>query len=193
MAVRTVDDYINNTAWVARIEGFFDRVDQNKNGTLEVADFTALLETFNRELKPDPKVYENLRQVVMEHITAMGVTPGKKVTKEEHVKNVANMSVAEHTKRLNGEKMSLAKVNDALYDLFDSNRDGAVTLEEFRTVMKIVYGCDDEAADATFRRIDTNKNGKIERKELTDHELKYWYDLNDEASKDFYGAKYTEK
>ena len=35
-----------------------------------------------------------------------------------------------------------------------------------------------------------NKNGKIERKELTDYELNYWFSLNDEASKGFYGAKY---
>ena len=126
----------------------------------------------------------------MEHIAAMGVTPGIKVTKDEYVKNMANMAVIEHAKRLNGEEMSLAKVNDALYDLFDINHDGVVTLEEFRTVMNIAYGCDAEEADATFRLIDTNKNGKIERKELTDYELNYWFDLNDEASKGFYGAKF---
>ena len=190
MAVRTVDDYINNATWVTRIKGFFDRVDENRNGTIEVADFTSMLENFNREVKPDPKLYENLRQVVMEHIAAMGVTPGNKVTKDEYVNNVANMAVVEHAKRMNGEKMSLAKVNDALYDAFDTNRDGAVTLEEFRTVMKVAYGCDAEEADATFRLIDTNKNGKMERKELTDYELNYWFDLNNEASKGFYGAKF---
>ena len=190
MAVRTVDDYMNNEAWVTRVKGFFDRMDENRNGTIEVTDFTIMLDKFNRELKPDPKVYENLRQVVMEHIAAMGVTPGIKVTKDEYVKHMANMAVVEHAKRLNGEKMSLAKVNDALYDMFDINHDGVVTLEEFRTVMKIAYGCDAEEADATFRLIDTNKNGKIERKELTDYELNYWFDLNDEASKGFYGAKF---
>ena len=80
MAVRTVDDYMNNAAWVTRIKGFFDRTDENRDGTIEVADFTVMLDKFNREVKPDPKVYENLRQVVMDHIAAMGVTPGNKVT-----------------------------------------------------------------------------------------------------------------
>ena len=74
--------------------------------------------------------------------------------------------------------------------MFDINHDGVVTLEEFRTVMKIAYGCDAEEADATFRLIDANKNGKIERKELTNYELNYWFDLNDEASKGLYGAKF---
>ena len=104
MAVRTVDDYIINTAWVTRIKGFFDRMDENRNGAIEVADFTVMLDNFNREVKPDPKVYENLRQVIMEHIAAMGVTPGNKVTKDEYVKNMANMAVAEQAKRLKGEK-----------------------------------------------------------------------------------------
>ena len=35
------------------------------------------------------------------------------------MKNMANMAVAEQAKRLKGEKMSLAKINDALYDMFD--------------------------------------------------------------------------
>ena len=193
MAVPTVDDYIKNTAWVTRMEVFFDCVDQNKKGTLEAEDFTAVLETFNRELKPDPKVYENLQQVVTEHITAMGVTPGKKVTKEEYVKNMANMAVAEYTKLLNGEKMSLAKVNDALYDLFDGNHGGTVTLEQFRTIMRIAYGMDNEVADTTFHRIDTDKDGKIEHKEMTDLEVNYWFNLNHETSKSFYGCKYEGK
>ena len=193
MAVRTVDDYTNNTAWVTRMEVFFDCVDQNKKGTLEAEDFTAVLETFNRELKPDPKVYENLQQVVTDHITAMGVTPGKKVTKEEYVKNMANMAVLEYTNHQKGEKTSLAKVNDAFYDLFDGKHGGTVTLEEFRTVMRIAYGCDKEVADATFHRIDTDKDGKIEHKVMTDFEVNYWFNLNHEASKSFYGCKYEEK
>ena len=192
MAIRSEDDYMNNAAWVARIKGFFDCVDYNKNGTIEVADFTAMMDKLKREIKQaDPKLLENFRQVVMdEHIVAMGITPGKKLTNDEYVKNMAKMAVEEHAKRVRGEKMSLAKVNDAMYDLCDVNHDGTVTLDEFTNVMTIMYGCDAKEAEATFHRIDTNKNGKIEREELTDYELKFWFDLNDEASKGFYGAKY---
>ena len=192
MAVRSVDDYMNNAAWVARIKGFFDWVDQNKNGTIEVADFTAIIDNLKREVKlADPKLYDNFRHIVMdEHIVAMGITPGKKLTKDEYVKNMAKMAVVEHAKRVRGEKMSLAKVNDAMYDMFDINGDGTVTLDEFTTVMKIAYGCDANKAEATFRLIDTNKNGKIERKEFTDYELKFWFDLNDDGCKGFYGVNY---
>lgn len=190
MAVRTADDYLNNTAWVTRIKGFFDRVDQNKNGTIEVKDFEDLLANVNREIKPDAKVYENFRQVVMEHITNMGITPGKKLTKDEYVKNMAKMAVVENAKKGKGEKASLAKVNDALYDMVDINRDGFVTLDEFRTVTKVAYGCNAAEAEAGFRAIDTNKNGKIERKELTDYEVNFWFGLDDEANKELYGTKF---
>ena len=190
MAVRTVDDYINNATWVTRIEGFFDLIDEKKNGTIEHAHFTNMLENINRELQPDPKCYENLRQVVMEHTAAMGVTSESTLTKDEYVKNMANMAVVEHRKRMNGEKTSLAKFNDAFYDALGTTRDGVVTLEEFRTVMKVAYGCDAKEADATFRRIDTDNDGKVERKKLTDYEFNHWFDLNDEASKGFYGDKF---
>ena len=192
MAARSADDYMKNAVWVNRIRGFFTRMDQNKNGFIEAADFEILLNNLARETKQaDPKVHEKLRKVLMEkHIVAMGITPGKKLTKEEYVKNMAKMAAVEHGKRMRGEKLSLAEVNDAMYDVMDTNRDGTVSLGEFTTVMKIAYSCDDKEAEATFRRMDTNKNGKLEREELTDYELKFWFDLNDEASKGFYGAKY---
>ena len=192
MAVRSANDYMKNTAWVKRIQEFFTRVDQNNNGTIEAADFEVMLNNLARVAKrTDPKILERFRRIEMDkHIVAMGITPGKKLTSEEYVNNMAIMAAVEHGKLMRGEKLSLAEVNDAMYDVMDFNQDGSVSLDEFTTVMKIMYGCDAKEAEATFSRVDTNKNGRVEREELTDYELKFWFDLNDEASKGFYGAKY---
>ena len=192
MAVRSANDYMKNTAWVKRIQEFFTRVDQNNNGTIEAADFEVMLNNLARVAKrTDPKILERFRRIEMDkHIVAMGITPGKKLTSEEYVNNMAKMAAVEHGKLMRGEKLSLAEVNDAMYDVMDFNQDGSVSLDEFTTVMKIMYGCDGKEAEATFNRVDTNKNGRVEREELTDYELKFWFDLNDEASKGFYGAKY---
>ena len=92
MAVHTVDDYLNNGTWVARIKSLFDFVDLNKNGTLEVDDWIRYVDNVNREVKPNPKLYENLRQAMLNAIAAMGVLPGKKLTKDEFVKNFAEMA-----------------------------------------------------------------------------------------------------
>lgn len=120
----------------------------------------------------------------------MGITAGKKVTKDEYLKNMAKMAVSQHAKRIRGEKVSLENLNDAMYDLLDTNHDGTVNLSEFKIVMNVVFGCNAKEAEATFRRMDTSKNGKIERKTLTDYEMKFWFDLDDEASKGFYGDKF---
>ena len=160
MAVRSANDYMKNTAWVKRTQEFFTRVDQNNNGTIEAADFEVMLNNLARVAKQtDPKILERFRRIEMDkHIVAMGITPGKKLTSEEYVNNMAKMAAVEHGKLMRGEKLSLTEVNDAMYDVMDFNQDGSVSLDEFTTVMKIMYGCDAKEAEATFSLVDTNKN-----------------------------------
>ena len=39
--------------------------------------------------------------------------------------------------------------------------------------------------------MESNKNGKVERRELVDHELKHWFGLSDDqASKGIFGSKF---
>ena len=63
MAVRTIDDYMKNVAWVTRVKGSL--ISWMKIGVeLKVVDFTIMLGNFNREVKSDSsKVYKNLHQV----------------------------------------------------------------------------------------------------------------------------------
>ena len=190
MATYTVDDYLTNTIWVARMKSLFDFVDLNKNGTMEVDDWLRYVDNINREVKPDPKLYENLRQAMLNNIAAMGITPGKKVTKDEFVKNIAKMAIKENNKRSRGERTYLDILEDAWYDTVDTNHDGFITLDEYRIVMKACNFSPDEV-EAGFRAMDVNKNGKVERKELVDHELNYWFGLsNDQANKGMFGSKF---
>lgn len=190
MAAHTVDDYLNDATWVARMKSLFDFVDLNKNGTMEVDDWIRYVDNINREVKPDPKLYENLRQAMLNNIAAMGVLPGKKLTKDEYVKNIAEMAIKENAKRSRGERTYLDILEDAWYDTVDTNHDGFITLEEYRIVMK-ACNFSPEEVDAGFCAMDTNKNGKIERKELVEHELNYWFGLSDDqASKGMFGAKF---
>ena len=190
MAVHTVDDYLNNGTWVARIKSLFDFVDLNKNGTLEVDDWIRYVDNVNREVKPNPKLYENLRQAMLNAIAAMGVLPGKKLTKDEFVKNFAEMAVTDSEKRSRDEKTYIGILENAWYDTLDINRDGFVTLDEYRIVLK-AWGFTPEEVEAGFSAMDTNKNGKISRKEFVDHVLDYWFGLSeDQARKGMFGARY---
>ena len=190
MAVHTVDDYLNNGTWVARIKSLFDFVDFNKNGTLEVDDWIRYVDNVNREVKPNPKLYENLRQAMLNAIAAMGVLPGKKLTKDEFVKNFAEMAVTDSEKRSRDEKTYIGILENAWYDTLDINHDGFVTLDEYRIVLK-AWGFTPEEVEAGFSAMDTNKNGKISRKEFVDHVLDYWFGLSeDQARKGMFGARY---
>ena len=75
-------------------------------------------------------------------------------------------------------------------DVVDKSHDGFITLDEYHIVMK-AYNFSREEVEAGFRAMDANNNRKIERKELVDHELKYWFGLSDDqASKGMFGAKF---
>ncbi len=68
-----------------------------------------------------------------------------------------------------------------------------MTLDEYRTVLK-ACNFNPSAADETFKLlIDTNRNGKIETKELNDHEFKFWFTLDDQDSKGMFGDKFEKK
>ena len=84
MAANTADDYLNNTMWVApRMKSLFDFVYFNKNGTMEVDDWLCYVDNINREVNPDPKLYENLSQTMLNNIAAMGVTPGNNLNSQK--------------------------------------------------------------------------------------------------------------
>ena len=77
---------------------------------VDYEDFMAIVDRFNREVKPDPTLYENLRQAAIEHIESIGFTLGKKLEKDEFVKGFAKKAVMEHDKRTRGEKSILSNL-----------------------------------------------------------------------------------
>ena len=177
MAAPTVNDYMNNEKWVARIKMGFDMIDINKNGTVEEEDWTRWIENIKRDVNPDAALLDKLKKAMGDYTAAVGVIAGKKLNKDEYVKAMAEMAAAETARKAKGEKMLSASVNDAWHDVVDKNHDGFITLDEFRTVMK-ACNATQAMADARFNAIDKDKNGKVERKELREAEEKFWYGLD---------------
>ena len=71
---------------------------------MEVDDWIRYVDNINREVNPDPKLHKNLRQAMLNNIAAMGVTTGKKLTKDEFLENIAEMAIKENDKRTRGER-----------------------------------------------------------------------------------------
>jgi Ca2+-binding EF-hand superfamily protein len=54
---------------------------------------------------------------------------------------------------------------DVFFKMFDANRDGAISCEEFSLFFK-GYEIDDAQAEEAFRQMDTNGDGRITREEM---------------------------
>ena len=177
-AFTMADEYLCNPQWVHRMHEVFASMDLNKNGYLELDDWLTMVRNIERDTKADAALIAKLNEVMHEYCAGMGLTPGKKSTREEFVKDMAAFAASERSKTKAGERPLLFKTNDAWYDVVDTNHDGFVTRDEYRIVMK-AGSYSTAAADASFDHIDTNKDGKIERKELYQHEFNFWYELDD--------------
>lgn len=163
------------------MEAAYKIVDYNKDGFLSVEDWELWVDNIERDVNPDPNLIDTLRTRMREYCAGMGITPGVKATMGEFIKGMAAMAERERAKRLRGDETLLERLNHAWYDVVDTNHDGCVTLEEYRKVLK-ACNLDPSTADQSFKVIDKNQNGKIERSELTNFEFQFWFMLDDEDS-----------
>ena len=155
----------------------FQLIDFNKNGFLSPDDMHLWVNNIEKELQPQPdaKLIAKLREEMVVYTAAMGLLPGKESNREQFVKDMAAMGVREVAKHKKGEQTLLERVNNAWYDVVDTNHDEAITSEEYQAIAK---ACNLGDVGEFFKTLDKNKNGKLERKELNDYEFNQWFGLN---------------
>jgi len=111
-----VEDYLKNEKWVARVQSAFDMIDINKNGTVEEEDWKRWVENVKKDVNPDAKLLDNLNNKMADYIKGMGLAPGKKLNKDEYLKAMAEMAVAENARKAKGERTLGSYINDAWHD-----------------------------------------------------------------------------
>ena len=185
----TVQDYLNNAKWVKRIDESFDTFDANKNGYITREEWLITVDKFAKIVTDRPAEIAKLRAATSEHANAMGLTEGVQVDKKKFRELAAAMSLAEIGRRDRGEMTMVEKADNARFDVLDKNRDGYVTWDEYKVVLKVV-GLDEEVGRATFDLLDRNKSGKIDRKEYTDSNIKFWCTLDDPDTQRMYGDRF---
>ena len=188
ISMSTVQDYLQNTAWVHRMEHLFKVLDTNKNGYITLKDVHLGADNFEKEVKPAAHLMAAVRARNEECYATIGVVPGKQTTKEEFLKGVATLAIAEKARKEKGEETLLDKVNNAWYDAVDTNHDGYVRLDEWRSVLRASNM--EGAADEIFKALDKSKAGKIERKVLSDNDFKFWFVLDDSDTQGMFGDKF---
>ena len=140
------------------------RFDINKDGYFSGEDFELMAERMIEYGKPPKEQAEFVHKGFMKFVGLFGLKPGEKVPLEEMAqrihKAVLAIPIAEH-------KTILHDVHEPLFDIIDLNKDGHISLEEFKVYFHVA-GADltDEETVHSFSTIDADKNGEISRDEF---------------------------
>ena len=183
-------EHSQHPAWQRRMEELFHRLDRDKDGFVSMNDFTAQVDKFEGEYASSarPGSIKNLRSCMEEICIAMGLTPGKKATKYEFIRDILVYAPREMEKRQKGQDALVDKLNHAWYDAICTNHEEHVTLEEWRVITN-AWQLDQSIADSTFSALDPESDGKISRKALNDKLFMFWFAGEDEHSRQLFGEK----
>ena len=185
----TVQDYLKCPKWVKRIDEIFHQGDKNGKGVLSIENWDVFVDNLAKAVPDRQSEVAKLRAATLEYANAMGLTEGVKADKQKFRELAANMVVAEITKVKRGEDTVMEKMENAVFDLLDTNRDGFITFNEYMVRIKAASFPED-AAQATFALLDKDKSGQIERKEYISSLFKFWFHLDDPEVQGMFGSKY---
>ena len=143
----------------------FARLDLNKDGYISREDFEIMSEKLVAETKGMTKEQVDATyRGIMNVADAFGLKKGVKKTVEEAAKSANNLILSMTPEE---KKAILRSSHDPLFDAIDTNKDGHISLEEFKVYFHVVAPDITEAEIIhSFNTIDANKDGKISREEF---------------------------
>jgi len=168
------NELLNDPAWVARMEKYYDTIDKNKKGVITIDKVQSWATNLEKLCNPSANEMVKLRARLYKFWGKIGLKQEVFMTKEQFLEGVERLRADEASKCKNGYVTNLDKVNDAFFDIIDTNNNNILTLEELQYVMgaatkKI------EDVDKFMNQADEDKNGVIARDEFLDSERKFWY------------------
>jgi Ca2+-binding EF-hand superfamily protein len=148
---------------------FFGLYDLNKNGYLHLEDFTGIAEKLceKMEYKSGSRHHEFLvRKTVALFYRLLNDIPHpeQQVIHLEEWLDFFEKAILKAGKEENLEEY-IEIIIGYLFDLFDENNDGYISVEEYKKVFEI-YGIDIEYVDKAFDNLDLNKDYRLSRYEL---------------------------
>ncbi|MFC6066627.1 EF-hand domain-containing protein [Streptomyces ochraceiscleroticus] len=158
-----------------RLRRRFELWDKNNDGRIERSDWQGeverLLRAFNETANsPKGKALSSAYMGMWDNLAAQaGVKSGDSVDFEQF-KNAAAKQLLDQGK--SGFDKGLRPTIKAILDLADTDGDGQVSREEFRTWIKVAGG-EESKADEAFQRIDTDNSGQLSVEELIEAVRKF--------------------
>lgn len=125
-------DLTKNLVWVGQMGAYFDSVDVDKSGTVDIGEFLQWAENMRELCKATDAEMVNLREQLKKFWGAMGLKPGIEMTKEEFLQGMNRLAQDELHRKQRGEKTLHEQLNNAFFAVMDVNNDGTVTLDELK-------------------------------------------------------------
>ncbi|XP_020903019.1 obelin [Exaiptasia diaphana] len=178
-------DLAKNPVFVERLGSFFDVYDLNEDKYLTIEELLKCGKRMGEMCKATPAENMAMERGLQEFWGEVGLTPGKKLTKEEFIHGFSRHAQNELRRKAENKPTLHEKMNNAFFDVCDINNDGTVTLDEAKMIFK-AWNLPEEDGAAWFEASDINKNGKVERDELNKSEFNYFHRPDLPSTENFY-------
>ena len=156
----------------------FKRVDINGDGFISEEDrkiSESCLMNYAQEQNVDKKVVEANKAATESYTNTFG-TGSDRVSKEDWLKKVAEIAVADQERIKRGAEPLLPKTTGTFFDMMDSDKDGFVSLEDFK-LGYVATGWDAVGAEHAFRAIDKDNSGRVGLEDMMKTAHEFWYKI----------------
>ena len=164
----------------------FTRIDLNHDGFISREDYEIMATKVQECGKLNAEDAESTRNAFMTVADALGLKPGVKIPVEEAAKKAnREFSVIAQEKQL----AFLKETHNPIFDAVDLNKDGHISLDEFKVYFQIIApDISEDEVTHSFNVIDSNKNGEISREEFITAAFDFLHGFEEtEVSKVFFG------
>ena len=124
--------------------------------------------------KASPNKMVRLRAQLYTYWGKIGLTRDALMTRKQFIEGVNRLGNIDIKRYKRGIVTFLENLNDAFFDIADSDNTGSLTLEELKSVM-IATSMNPQGANTWLKQVDTNNNGVIDRHEFFTSEFNFWY------------------
>ena len=175
----TPEDFLTSKAWCFKMEEIvFKKADIDGDGYISQEDRKTSESRFldyAQKQGVDKTVLEANKAASETYINTFG-TGSDQISKDDWLKKVAEIAAADQGRIKRGEEPLLARTAGTIFDVMDTDKDGFVTLEDFK-LGYAATGWDAAGAEQAFKATDRNNSGKINREDMIKSAHDFWYKI----------------
>ncbi|GAB4248510.1 MAG: hypothetical protein Tsb0034_27880 [Ekhidna sp.] len=146
---------------------FFNILDLNRNGFIQLEDFSELAERvrvimdYEEESKEHKRITDKAARFFHKLVRDIQPKDGQQITQDELLEYL--------NKRVITDEVELDAFKDVvfnfMFDFFDQNRDGFISKKEYADFYTM-FGIDEQHLEVAFKKLDNSKTEKLNRYDL---------------------------